>query len=324
MIRETLDYIGKNYLAAAAEPFAKHPVADYLRDNAPSAIAEALGNKLFIVEGSPGKGRWAPVPWICIFDPTVTESATRGYYVVYLFGADMKAVHLCLAQGITSVRDDFKTNSHDALRRYAGVMRDRLPEAKGHFSPAPVLLHGHTDLSKDYEPSIALSKSYTLNLLPQEANLQNDLKEMARLYSMLIARGGRDTFEDVVTKEETKTEGDTIIERRRYRQHRKLERNSSAGAKVKALHGYICQCCGFDFQAVFGALGAEYIEAYHLTPLSELPEDVPVSQDPERDFAVLCGNCHRMIHRKEAPKTVEGLRELPGVAKLNAILKSLE
>ena len=36
-----------------------------------------------LVEGSPGQGNWAAVPWISVFDPAITTSATRGYYVVY-------------------------------------------------------------------------------------------------------------------------------------------------------------------------------------------------------------------------------------------------
>jgi 5-methylcytosine-specific restriction protein A len=138
---------------------------------------------------------------------------------------------------------------------------------------------------------------------------------------MLLARGGRDTFEDRPTERAEETDGETIVERRRYRQHRKLERNSRAGKLAKRIHGFVCQCCGFDFEAIYGEAGKEYIEAHHLTPLTELPEDVPVAQDPRIDFAVLCANCHRLIHRKNAPRTLEEMRQLPGVIQLNARLK---
>ncbi len=73
---------------------------------------------------------------------------------------------------------------------------------------------------------------------------------------------------------------------------------------------YVCQSCGFDFETVYGPAGREYIEAHHLTPLAELPEDTPVPLDPKEDFAVLCANCHRMMHRKDGPRTLAELKAL--------------
>lgn len=203
-------------------------------------------------------------------------------------------------------------------------MRDRLPEARERFTNAAVALYGNTTLARDYEPSIALSAGYELAKLPEEQRLVSDLHEMVRLYSMLVARGGRETFEDTASEEEAQTEGESILERRRYRQHTKIERNSKAARLAKQVHGYVCQCCGFDFRTIYGELGAEYIEAHHLTPLSELPEDVPVSQDPKKDFAVLCANCHRMIHRKGSPKDIQGLAGLEGVEWLRALIQNKE
>ena len=79
------------------------------------------------------------------------------------------------------------------------------------------------------------------------------------------------------------------------------------------MHGYVCQACGIDFEKQYGPLGHQYIEAHHLTPISELPEGVPVPQDPKEDFAVLCANCHRMIHRKDAPR---GIGEFSGLVRI--------
>lgn len=321
MIRESLEYVGAHYLAATQQTFSKHTIADYLRQQAAHAVSDAIGNSYYICKGSPGQGNWADVPWIGIFDPTVTDTATRGYYVVYLFSADMQHVYLCLGQGTTAVREEFKRDTHDALIRFGGLMRDRLPEAKGRFSANAIELHGNTTLARDYEPAVALSVGYDIGALPSEEQLRADLAEMIRLYSMLVARGGRDTFEDAASEEEVETEGKTIVERRRYRQHRKIERNSKAARLAKQIHGCICQCCGFDFKKVFGDFGTDYIEAHHLTPLSELPEDVPVTQDPQKDFAVLCANCHRMAHRKGSPSGVAALSALPGVKWLREVLK---
>lgn len=64
-----------------------------------------------------------------------------------------------------------------------------------------------------------------------------------------------------------------------------------------------CKVCRFDFERTYGSLGHEYIEAHHLVPVSQLPVNQVAQLSPKDDFAVVCANRHRMIHRKAAPKT---------------------
>jgi 5-methylcytosine-specific restriction protein A len=233
MIRTALDYVGRNFMSAKSEPFKDHLVAIYLRESAPLAVRTVIANPNFIVEGSPGQGKWADVPWIAIFDPTVTVSATRGYYPVYLFSANMQQVFLCLGQGTTSIREEFGRERHNELRRLAALMRARLHYAPARFSPDPVQLHGSTGLAEDYEPAIACD----LGGLPDESDLQTDLHEMMRVYSKLIARGGREIFEDNISEDEEAPDSGTIEERRRYRRHRRIERAPGAAKRAKKVHG---------------------------------------------------------------------------------------
>ena len=99
-------------------------------------------------------------------------------------------------------------------------------------------------------------------------------------------------------------ESRTQDEIRRYRSHLTIERNPGGLAKdAKKYHGYVCRACGFDFETAYGPLGHQYIEAHHLVPLSKLPLNSLTQHSPKDDFAVVCGNCLRMIHRKNAPGT---------------------
>lgn len=75
------------------------------------------------------------------------------------------------------------------------------------------------------------------------------------------------------------------------------------------VHGTICQVCGFDFEYFYGERGRGYIEVHHLKPVSTLKG--PQTVDPEKDMAVLCANCHRMVHRrKDDILTPEQLRSV--------------
>lgn len=58
----------------------------------------------------------------------------------------------------------------------------------------------------------------------------------------------------------------------------------------------ICEVknCGFDFKERYGALGEGYAHVHHLNPLSASPSggrEVKLS-----DLAIVCANCHAMIH----------------------------
>jgi 5-methylcytosine-specific restriction endonuclease McrA len=57
-----------------------------------------------------------------------------------------------------------------------------------------------------------------------------------------------------------------------------------------------CVCCGFDFFSAYGEVGKGFIEAHHTKPISTLHEDG--EETNLEDLALVCANCHRMLHRK--------------------------
>jgi len=52
--------------------------------------------------------------------------------------------------------------------------------------------------------------------------------------------------------------------------------------------------CGFDFIDVYGVLGSGYAQVHHLRPLSSVAGAAETRLD---DLAIVCANCHAMIHR---------------------------
>jgi hypothetical protein len=89
-------------------------------------------------------------------------------------------------------------------------------------------------------------------------------------------------------------------------------RNPALVRAAKERHGYQCQACKFDFAQRYGDLGNRYIEAHHLNPLSERDpslwhENLTTSTE---DVRVVCSNCHRMIHRRKPPLSIDELREI--------------
>lgn len=100
------------------------------------------------------------------------------------------------------------------------------------------------------------------------------------------------------------------------RLHVTRERNKEIVRKKKAQtierYGFLaCEVCRFDFAARYGDRGHGYIEAHHLRPLHSL---TGTAQTKLEDLALVCANCHRMIHSTKRWLKLDELR---------AILKSV-
>jgi 5-methylcytosine-specific restriction protein A len=97
-----------------------------------------------------------------------------------------------------------------------------------------------------------------------------------------------------------------------FRAHRSRERNRMLVKRAKSLavkrHGrLVCQICGFDFKDRYGQLGDGYIECHHTVPISHLN---PGTKTKVADLALLCSNCHRMVHRRRPWLTIRDLLNL--------------
>jgi 5-methylcytosine-specific restriction endonuclease McrA len=85
-----------------------------------------------------------------------------------------------------------------------------------------------------------------------------------------------------------------------YQKHRTRERSAKLArlAKARAMKEegrLLCKACGFDFAKRYGTVGHGYIECHHTLPVSELK---PNQRTKLKDVALLCSNCHRMVHRR--------------------------
>ena len=78
----------------------------------------------------------------------------------------------------------------------------------------------------------------------------------------------------------------------------RVERDPALRNEALKVHGTACAVCGWDFGLAYGPWGAGYAEVHHLVPLGEEP--AIRETNAEHDLAVLCANCHRMVHRKRS------------------------
>lgn len=101
-------------------------------------------------------------------------------------------------------------------------------------------------------------------------------------------------------------EGRLLMSRHKRRERNKGLRKKKIAAVLKQGGTLACEACGFDFEEVYGDRGSGYIECHHVVPLHEAGE----GRTKLSDLALICANCHRMIHRSAPWPTPEELRNL--------------
>lgn len=99
---------------------------------------------------------------------------------------------------------------------------------------------------------------------------------------------------------------------KKYKWHRNRERDHSIvmRAKVRRWEKFgklECDVCSLDFGEMYGSHGKGFIEAHHTVPVSDLDG----SRNTEiSELAMVCSNCHRMLHRGRTLLTVDELRRI--------------
>lgn len=80
--------------------------------------------------------------------------------------------------------------------------------------------------------------------------------------------------------------------------------------RAKERYGKVfCEVCGFDFFQMYGEYGLDFIECHHKVPLAERDDLGSITRI--EDIALLCANCHRIVHRKRNQMlSVEQLKEI--------------
>jgi 5-methylcytosine-specific restriction protein A len=95
-----------------------------------------------------------------------------------------------------------------------------------------------------------------------------------------------------------------------YRLHRYRERVSEIVKKKKQIEiqrsgALVCEVCDFDFYQTYGKVGLGFIECHHRIPLWSIEVN---AQTKLSDLALVCSNCHRMLHRTDS-MSIELLRK---------------
>jgi 5-methylcytosine-specific restriction protein A len=122
-----------------------------------------------------------------------------------------------------------------------------------------------------------------------------------------VADGEPEDFPgDVGYDGESEMEGRYLLRWHAYRERNPSLRRKKISSVLATGGSLTCEVCKFDFSEFYGDRGRGYIECHHIEPLHVGGERARKLSE----LALLCSNCHRMIHTKPPWPTPEELREV--------------
>lgn len=135
---------------------------------------------------------------------------------------------------------------------------------------------------------------------------------IVRSVQRLIENGYIPPIPDIDDVLSEKEEESVLEGNARLSTHIRRERDRDIIQKKKAAvlqqEGKLCcEACGFDFNAVYGEHGENFCEVHHIVPLSKADGVVKTTLE---DLAIVCSNCHRMIHRADPILSIQSLSKI--------------
>ena len=323
---ELIAKAGRMYSAPDRSAFQGSEVGELIRKKLPAALVRktSIDSRDYKIEGSIGKGQYAEVAWISIFDRAITESATKGIYIVFLYSVDGKSVYLSLNQGYTYFSEKFPSKEArkeiikmaDVLRGYITVKNSRFVEE--------IDLGATKVLGRGYEAGHIIGMKYEFDNMPSDIDIVRDIfdlmsiyksirtlfagRTVEKFYDFLVAQGkgliNLHTIEEEVNttnvietteveiEDAPKVKQEAVIDEKGTR---RFPRSPQVAARALSQGKYLCTYNNEHY--TFTAKGSShmYVEAHHLIPICESDKFV-TSIDVEANIVSLCSTCHDCIH----------------------------
>ncbi|WP_409174409.1 MrcB family domain-containing protein [Brevibacillus fortis] len=341
-MKKTLEHILQNYEVAKLSNYGGNDIARYIRQDAKEVLFEraSLNEATYLVEGSAGRGNWADIPWLAVFDKDITITATKGYDIVYLFRADMTGVYLSLNQGWTFFKDTYGTKGgREKIKAVANAWRNLLSSALNDFSVKEIDLRATNGLGEGYELGHICGKFYEFGKIPDDSVLINDLRNLLGVYrelkghlgnrsiaemaellytnqkikkNLLDEEENEDKFQilvNTIEPSETPLEPQPKPTIKKSGNKEEYPRNPKISREALEFANYLCEIDCRHLTFTSSVTGKNFVEAHHLIPM-RFQDYFENSLDVPGNIVALCPNCHRQIHLAEASQKVELIAQL--------------
>lgn len=333
------------YEFVTKENFAGNKTIKIITESIPRIIKKTLylDSQKFSVKGSCGTSKPANVPWIAIFINDITKSAQKGIYLVFLIKDDLSGMYLSLNQGLTYFENRFKRKQAKIkIKNIASRVRNlvtTIPEG----SLSEIDLACLSGIGKDYGHGNIAAKYYSIDNMPSDNELINDIREYITSYEeirviignrtveqfydyLLLIDDGYEINEDgeieaiekvlasgKINKEETaefkgekKPKKGSVIDNKGKKAY---PRDTKVAANSIKIAEYKCEVDEYHTSFIRRSNGKNYTESHHLIPLN-CQDNFEFSLDVEENICSVCSNCHNCIHYGSDEERVDLLKKL--------------
>ncbi|UGV41482.1 DUF3578 domain-containing protein [Methanococcoides orientis] len=333
-MQESFLKIMDNYLVEKTKPLPGSDFAHYVRHIPKASIEKTtlIDTSYYKIEGSPGRRKnWAEIPWVAIFDKKITTGASEGYYIVYLFRADMSGFYLSLNQGWTYYKEEYGIKEgRENIVTVANEFRKLLNPSSMDFPLEKIDLKSKKNLAVGYQLGHICGKFYSKDDLPNDKQLTSDLIKLVGIYRELTGRVG--SFErfadrilttDIDDIEDEEYQSEVIYAKASStpkRPQKKPKSTTSHGKEVwtrdpkvakESLENsnYLCEIDIGHKTFTSSKTDENFVEAHHLIPMGKQGE-FNWSLDVPSNIVSLCPNCHRRLHHATIDEKKDSLKVL--------------
>lgn len=178
--------------------------------------------------------------------------------------------------------------------------------ARGYVTRGAHMVRGTQKVELSLEAFLPIGQELTRQTIVDQANYEQPWMPMSSgnrlpaeiLQAMeLLWRDATPHIENETSSEELQgLEGRALERMVVHRRRERLLRERKVQEVLKRTGKLACEVpgCGFDFAKAYGENGAGYAHVHHLTPLSERDGDQVTTL---ADLAIVCANCHAIVHR---------------------------
>lgn len=153
-----------------------------------------------------------------------------------------------------------------------------------------------------------------INVQPKDRFDKIDWNWVVQDFHLFVYRQVLGLYKNEVAESDIQDEHiDEVVEgKSKVAIHKRYERNSALVRKVKKQRLkddplLQCEVCGFSYLDTYGDIGKGFIEAHHLNPIGERDGEQVTNK---KDLALVCSNCHNMIHKGAPVFELEELKKL--------------
>jgi hypothetical protein len=175
----------------------RNPVHDLVLNDIPGILKSwAPEFDQYIFKGSEGEGNLTKTPWFAVLNPDITDTARKGYYIVYLFDESLKKLILAIGFGVTQFENRYGGGKKiypalnlavENMRMNSSYLTNSVLIKSGsrtNIEALSLTTTGDKRLS-EYEKCAIYALSYDLQTLPTDELMKSDFLEYLDLYSQM-------------------------------------------------------------------------------------------------------------------------------------------